>query len=439
MSYHDLGQNPPQLTWFIDPSNTSGVASDKNSGLDALHPLLTYNGGLVPRIVGGVGAIWNFSSPGPTMQITWMSDQPGFTDPVTLLQQAHDSSMVMTGSLIQVDVGVFGATNNINRAGPQLTTGVNAGAVAANYWTAFLGMLVHDTTTDTWFCVDRDLGAKTAQFTEPFVGAASVAALPNAEGLINPGDAFIIYRYPNVYLGLEAYQAYVDDIATQNVQFIHMNFVTDGILGVTASNLLSVNAVYFLECTFHGVTLLRAVAEQLISYNCYFYDGLVSSGASILGGGIDTFLTMEESAFVDGDCIVHGSSEIWGPNMIGFAYFDTTVDVPFGSLAFPIDGLLGISAAAGYYGGAALWGPAGIACRSNGRVVYDGTAVPRLLCTGPLTLSGLGTGAKITPGAPRVITDGIAITAANIDDVAAGKVAGMLSSKADTAGFFPFA
>lgn len=39
-----------QVNWYFDFANTTGLASDLNSGADATHPLLTYNGGFIARV-----------------------------------------------------------------------------------------------------------------------------------------------------------------------------------------------------------------------------------------------------------------------------------------------------------------------------------------------------------------------------------------------------
>ena len=68
-----------QATWFIDPQNVSGNASDSNSGIDAAHPVLSYTRGIVPK--------WGTNA--PTLRqnttFTWLSDQLDDSDPVIML------------------------------------------------------------------------------------------------------------------------------------------------------------------------------------------------------------------------------------------------------------------------------------------------------------------------------------------------------------------
>ena len=77
-----------QPTWFIDPQNVTGLASDLNSGLDASHPVLTYS--------AGVAGKWMTTSPtlSQNTTITWLSANTDNTDPVldrksTRLNSSH--------------------------------------------------------------------------------------------------------------------------------------------------------------------------------------------------------------------------------------------------------------------------------------------------------------------------------------------------------------
>lgn len=379
------------------------------------------------------------SALGQVLTFNWLSDQPDDSDSVAPFAQLSNIDFVMKGALIQVGAGNFGAVTNLVRSPVQLTTGVNAdGGAPANYWAAFVGNLVHDTANDTWFTVDADLGARTAQFTQPFTGVpADPRALVNAEGVIGPGDAYVIYRFPKIYAGpllVEGVSA-----AGQLTLFQHLEFASGGYLGAQSFTWLA-NFVAFQECLFNGFVTLTNLPEQLYIYNCVFRGGFASDGAGITGGSIAPFLTALGPTIVDGDVLVHGPIEIWQYLAVCKAYFDTSLDVPFVTLSFPNFGVLTLSTSLGAYGPAILYGPAGIAVHTNGSVIYDGTAVAQIQSTGPLTIDGLGTGAKVTPGAPRVVTDGIAITQANIDDVTAGKAAGMIGSGGGAiSGFFKFA
>jgi hypothetical protein len=425
-----------QLTWFFDPV----AGSDKLDGATALTAIKTWRE--FSRRVGLPFFLGPASALAETITFNWLSDQPDDSDPVIPVATLSNIDFVMKGVLIQVAAGTFGAVTNLVRTPVQLTTGVNAnGAAPANYWTAFVGMLVHDVNNDTWFTVDADLGARTAQFTQPFTGIPVDPRIGlNAEGTINLGDAYVVYRFPKIFVGPMTVQGTAPREQLTLFQHLEFSLAGGGFIGAeswTRSN----NAVAFQECLFNGFVNLANIPEQLVVYNCVFRNGFASDGSIIIGGSIAPFLTALGPTVVDGDVLVHGPLEIWQYLAVCKAYFDTTLDVPFNSLAFPNFGTLNLSDSLGNYGAAILYGPAGIAVHSNGFVMYESTAVAQIQCTGPLTIQGLATGAKITPGTPRVVTDGVNITPAAIDDVAAGKVPGMIGSGGAGAvpGFFKFA
>lgn len=427
-SFKDL--NDAQTDWYIDPVG----GNDANPGSSSA-PIASF--GEFLRRTGSASLRTN--PPITHLSIHWLNDQSALDDPITLQQMMHGVPFTMDGALIEVGSGTFGAVTNVGvRTDGVVTTAFNAdGTVPTNYWTQFYGMLVHDTTNDTWFRVDRDLGNRKAQFTRPFTGVpVSPAVGLNALGTIGAGHNFVVYRFPQVYMGsvgLLFYSSQISDLIT----FRHLHFLSPGEFGVMEV-MLNTNISFFAECLFDGFVYLKNLPEQSVVYNCYFTGGCGAFGVTINGGGVDPFLSQGESTSVDGDCIVHGGSEIWGECACGLAYFDGTMDVSFSSLQAPYRGILALSNGGSLYGQAAIWGPAAVHVHSNGQLVYDGTAVAQLLHTGGMTLSGLTTGAKVTPGSPRIITDGINVTPTNIDDTTGGKAAGMQSSGADAAYIFPF-
>jgi hypothetical protein len=115
------------------------------------------------------------------------------------------------------------------------------------------------------------------------------------------------------------------------------------------------------------------------------------------------------------------------------------MNVGTSALDYEGNGILSLMNSFSFYGSGILWGNGNLAVASTGRVFFDGSATTQILISGTLKIAGLTTGAKITPGTPRVTNDAINITPANIDDVTAGKAVGMLSSVPGPAGIFKYA
>lgn len=65
-----------QASWFIDPQNVSGLASDQNPGLDATQPLLTK-----AELFRRWGYTWSPTFDGINVIITYMSSDIALTDP----------------------------------------------------------------------------------------------------------------------------------------------------------------------------------------------------------------------------------------------------------------------------------------------------------------------------------------------------------------------
>lgn len=104
-----------QATWFVDPANSTGLASDLNSGIDALHPVLSFNGGVVAK--------WgtNESLLSQNTALTWLSSNPaGVYDPVVF--RPFIGATAGTSALINV-FGTLGAA---------LTSGALTGVLAKN-------------------------------------------------------------------------------------------------------------------------------------------------------------------------------------------------------------------------------------------------------------------------------------------------------------------
>jgi len=165
-----------QAAWFVDPANSTGLASNNNTGLDAGHPVLTYNGGVVPR--------WGTYSPILRQNTTlfWLSSQTGNSDPVIFTPIMEGAGGAQAAGFIATVTGLgpvynsgAGATISAFSAGQhKITLAGLAGMVVTdvgNYIT--LTNAVSPGNDGTFLITD-------------FISATSVRAL-NAGGSIDAG------------------------------------------------------------------------------------------------------------------------------------------------------------------------------------------------------------------------------------------------------------
>jgi hypothetical protein len=111
-SWVPTGTAAAQTTFFVDPSNVSGFASDSNTGLSAASPLLTARA--LQALVANPGAAWVVQQ---NTTIVFMSDQPNLLDPLDLevSLSGHTAggnigaSLFISGTLNQVAADVISA------------------------------------------------------------------------------------------------------------------------------------------------------------------------------------------------------------------------------------------------------------------------------------------------------------------------------------------
>src|SRR5271154_385783 len=176
-----------QPAWFVDPANSTGHASDSNSGLDALHPVLSYN--------GGVAAKWGTFSPvlRQTTTLTWLSSQPvGDADPVVftpVIVGVVATIQAPPGAAQQIFTGTLGAVTPKNRATQQL---LNADLGFA----APVGTLIQNTTAgkSSYAYVYANVAGTVFALTQPL----NPATLPITEVVVPTeidtwaaGDSFV--------------------------------------------------------------------------------------------------------------------------------------------------------------------------------------------------------------------------------------------------------
>jgi hypothetical protein len=103
-----------QATWVIDPKDSTGLASDSNTGLTALSPLKSWNGGVVAR--------WGTIAPtlAQNTTIEWLSPHTDDSDPVLFTPTTKEgATVIMSGAFTAANLiasGVFGTVTPVNKA-----------------------------------------------------------------------------------------------------------------------------------------------------------------------------------------------------------------------------------------------------------------------------------------------------------------------------------
>jgi len=268
-------------TWYVDPSNTSGLASDSNSCTASTAPCLTY--------AEIMGHRWGTNAPNfqqCTTAINFMSDQASpWADPITIGNFYSSAAcvavdLVINGTLLSQTTGTIGTFTPRNRTAGTYNEITSTGG-AAGYWAPHLNYLVNDTTAGAWFWVESDLGSDTALITEPFssnVFYPTLASPFNTYTTIANGDAYTVYR-PTL----------LNVISTTNVNrdsyvvFQHVQFTQP------QGTFLGGNS-FIIESASDSTTLFNTVnSEEEVFYNSYLGSQVIlRSGTFLAGGAINT-------------------------------------------------------------------------------------------------------------------------------------------------------
>jgi hypothetical protein len=247
-----------QSTWNIDPQNTTGSASDENTGLDATHCLLS---------AAEVLRRWGTDFPKLTTAVCtmhWVSTGPT-TDIV--VAQAALGTLFLTGAQTAgapMTLGTFAAKNKA--AGTLATINV----VGHGAWTP--GTIIHDTTANAGFEIIADLGGGSASITQPL--SLPISTLSTGVTL-SGGDSLVVITQPTITA------AVLGSHNNSGFCFIEtMNLANAG-------GLCQVNNCFLFECTFAGLSFqaLSGAANALpLGVGCYAHANGGSSGSGALVG-----------------------------------------------------------------------------------------------------------------------------------------------------------
>jgi hypothetical protein len=397
-----------QTAWFVDRQNSTGVASDENTGLSSAAPLL-HKAEIVRR--------WGTPSPNlnaVNVLITYLSadtdnSDPGLFSPffsagATLKHIAALPAAGFTGSLLAVT-----AKNRAGNLALRSTFTTTTGAVAINM------LLVNATRGNSRAFAQRNTGAGLWQISQPFAPYTGTGNPPNTEvDTWANGDAITGYALQNIDLALIGgqvveYQAgFV--IPSHIVQQLtiwdpQVGAFDPCVLAGQATGLL-IEAVSLRATTCGGTQTLRWQLSN-VSLNVEF----IASGAGpvaegpIIAGGILNGIFLADSPTLQGDTIVASTSTVFSNTLFnGPLFYDTGV----------------VARLLGSCGGASGNPQYGVGKFNlvQGVMSYSGAAATLFALSGGLQINGATNAYSNATAAGLTTTHLVALTPANIDAAA---------------------
>ncbi len=418
-----------QATWYIDPANSSGVASDSNSGVDASHPVLSYNGGIVAK--------WGTNS--PTLRqdttLTWMSSQSsGGTDPIVLnpicgLKDASTDGAIISivGQTTLVHSGTLGTVTAKSRATGQL---LQVDLQYSPTLVAGRSLLVKNTTAGkisfAWLYPPSGDG-HTWNLSQPLAPIAlPLGEIPtiNEIDTWSIGDTYELYDLPHVNLvqceplgaALNGTLSYPAPVQMLNVGVYAGNELNSD--GTTLLDNVTLNACFFDTTITGNFTTGGDLVTNI--FNCYLAGSVTTRNEqTTMSGGIllSPIVGSYSDWSYDYDCILDNVGGI----TIGLPTFGQGIGTVFLGLVYlkgSFNYIVGqdVSAHGHISGGNIWWGPGTVDVASNARLVYSsGSATVIFLQAGGLQINGQTT-ASTYNNSTGVWTANIALTPANLDD-----------------------
>lgn len=398
-----------QATWFIDPQNLTGLASDGNSGIDAAHPVLTYNGGVVAK--------WGTQS--PTLRqnttITWLSSDLTGADPVVFTPTVVQCFVKLTGVATIIHAGAFVAVTPKAHSPAQLLN-VDLGFAAS------VGQFVQNTTVGkaSKGAVYKLVGGTNFAILQPLSNAVVPFVSGSQVNTWAPGDTYQLLAFPSVYfVNVTPAVGGFDPSFDVSIQLLNLHAIEPAPLGTFSAWVYGAD-VNDLECLIdplvQGVSSQQGT-EPTYSYSSFFTQGVFNQDAnhsfvgggivnqfgSVIGGGFQADIVLDNTAGL-GAFQVGARSWALPPNMVG-AYIGGVVEVA-GSLVIGTH-TLGV-----------IWGPGTLNVVGTTRMVYGGAAgeaVAVFLQAGGLLLNNGATAYAINPIDPAAWHPGRALTPANLD------------------------
>ncbi len=332
-----LNPNLLQSVWFIDPVN----GNDTRNGTTSASALKTYRE-LLNR--------WGCQEPilFQSTNITFLNDQPDFTDPVIFLGHILNGQVTFVGQLTNVGNGSFSSVIPKDRPVGQRWE-ITDGSID---WTSFIGYFLNDITADAWFWIDSQISSGTAMITQPMERASQVNANPAEVDSLAAHDNYAIYKPTKVYI--VNFSPIADSGTASFMQNIWIIVPTPN-QDISFTNQFTA----YLEVRCDG--LLSATGNQGNTFtNNWMGGGAIMLSAEVFGGSVGNVFESAGSTgsfiLLDGDFSVNSFFHGWsGLIVVGVAYVAGDIDVPNINSLGASQMQLYITKNA-YYGIAALWG-----------------------------------------------------------------------------------
>lgn len=382
-----------QTVWFIDPANSSGVASNSNRGITSGAPLLTF-AELIRR--------WSRTTitPPAPITVTFLSAQPDTTDPVNIKT---------IGAQYLVLQGQFGA-------GQQVFSGAISGLVAKNKATgqrlqvtawggAAVGQVVVNATHPS-VAVVHSVGGGNVVISQPLTAVMPPATVGTPVDTWANTDAIAVYTPSAVRLASLENQAFG----------IYVRRLSQ--LAPSGEGTFAGAGVFFIESTgSSALTIGGQEYEDTIINNCRFRFIFCNWPSFQGGGNFTSHLTI-----VGGSCgdLQAASAAVTNGLLLAVTTHPHTlnggrvleIEVDAGAI-FEILGL------AETQPGSTIWGLGRLDVSGNGNLVLGDTAVSTLLIS-TIAMDDLQTAFAVSTTAGVLSwlgngTTGRALTAANLD------------------------
>ena len=420
-------------SWFVDPQNLSGTASDKNDCVTSATACLTWAEIAAHRL--GFSGVCASPSLSQNTVITFLSSHTDSTDPINLCPSLRAGSYV---SLQGTAPGVTGATftRNVTKSRAAGTNRLLSGSFSAG--APATGIMVQNTTAAKFSraFVYTTAGGANWNLTQPLAlqSVPTTVFVPAEVDTWNTGDTVNLLSLVAVNLVMFAPQVPDTSAAVDNFAYLYQLDVFDP-GGVGKDNVYLNASVMVQEVSFQrNVSLISAgnlsgssLTHSSGCLNAFFKKFLLGNSGPqnavlFTGGGVATLTQIGGRTQFDGDFVAGGGIQVWnGYSAMGLVFMDG------GGLAF---GGSTVAFVTLQYGSTVTYGSATANWNfqdiSSGRL-QAGTSftsawtAPTMVSTG-IQLNGASTGQSHTGASPDVINSAISTTVAHLD--AAAGVAG---------------
>ena len=395
--------------WYVDPANSTGCASDSNSGTSAtcgaagIGPLKSYGELIVHR--------WGTSAPILPQTVTWnaMSDSTAGVDNISIAPfMAPGVEFDIIGTYQQVGASfVLGTVTAKNRSSGTLLQ------VASMPVAAAAGLIVHNTTHVSRAYIDS-MVSSTATMCQPFGPLATPDAFLSEVDTWATGDSAVLEQPTKINL-----LSFRPTTLGYGTGFSGGQF---NILGVWVPDPSGSpgRATAWVQASGPGNVFDTRVdatpeLESADDLGTYYWNGFFnpaagigayySTGTNVIGGVIPRCTLLGHNIIFDGDVITSGTILSNAVQVsLGLVYMANTMTVRQQAMLDKP-----------FFSACALWGPGSVNVQDGARfdkVNVVSTYASAILLTGSLQLDGSTTASKYAAG---TWTSGVSITAANID------------------------